>query len=141
MTFDSSKMATSYLCKYLSHVCRYSICLIGVCPDDTKNILLNPGPQQIMKPLDVCFYISLSKEENSCFKAKKGKKTQPPTSSAITSMGQTNKHYDNSKKDNIHITAILKFGVGKFFNVFERSLYANQGSIYLIKNAVKMVIL
>uniref|UniRef100_A0A671MWP8 Potassium channel subfamily T member 2-like n=1 Tax=Sinocyclocheilus anshuiensis TaxID=1608454 RepID=A0A671MWP8_9TELE len=66
---------------------KYGICLIGVCPDDTKNILLNPGPQHIMKPLDVCFYISLTKEENSCFKAKKGNKTQPPTSSAITSMG------------------------------------------------------
>ncbi|XP_058619734.1 potassium channel subfamily T member 2 [Onychostoma macrolepis] len=66
---------------------KYGICLIGVCPDDTKNILLNPGPQHIMKPLDVCFYISLSKEENSCFKVKKGNKTRPPTSSAITSMG------------------------------------------------------
>ncbi|XP_016139105.1 potassium channel subfamily T member 2 [Sinocyclocheilus grahami] len=66
---------------------KYGISLIGVCPDDTKNILLNPGSQHIMKPLDVCFYISLTKEENSCFKAKKGNKTQPPTSSAITSMG------------------------------------------------------
>uniref|UniRef100_A0A673LKH5 Potassium channel subfamily T member 2-like n=1 Tax=Sinocyclocheilus rhinocerous TaxID=307959 RepID=A0A673LKH5_9TELE len=66
---------------------KYGISLIGVCPDDTKNILLNPGPQHIMEPLDVCFYISLTKEENSCFKAKKGNKTQPPTSSAITSMG------------------------------------------------------
>ncbi|XP_073705576.1 potassium channel subfamily T member 2 [Garra rufa] len=63
---------------------KYGICLIGVCPDDTKNILLNPGPQHIMKPLDVCFYISLTKEENSCFKTER---PQPPTSSAITSMG------------------------------------------------------
>uniref|UniRef100_A0A8C1U401 Potassium channel, subfamily T, member 2 n=1 Tax=Cyprinus carpio TaxID=7962 RepID=A0A8C1U401_CYPCA len=66
---------------------KYGICLIGVCPDDTKNILLNPGSQHILKPLDVCFYISVPKEENSCFKAKKENKTQPPTSSAITSMG------------------------------------------------------
>uniref|UniRef100_A0A8C1TFS0 Potassium channel, subfamily T, member 2 n=1 Tax=Cyprinus carpio TaxID=7962 RepID=A0A8C1TFS0_CYPCA len=69
---------------------KYGICLIGVCPDDTKkNILLNPGPEHIMKPLDVCFYISLTKEENSCFKrgCKNSPKTQPPTSSAITSMG------------------------------------------------------
>ncbi|KTG32577.1 hypothetical protein cypCar_00038496, partial [Cyprinus carpio] len=65
---------------------KYGICLIGVCPDDTKNILLNPGSQHILKPLDVCFYISVPKEENSCFKAKKENKTQPPTSSAITSM-------------------------------------------------------
>ncbi|XP_052405188.1 potassium channel subfamily T member 2-like isoform X1 [Carassius gibelio] len=66
---------------------KYGICLIGVCPDDTKNIMLNPGPQHIMKPLDVCFYISLTKEENTSFKAKKENKTQPPTSSTITSMG------------------------------------------------------
>ncbi|KAL1279792.1 hypothetical protein QQF64_014392 [Cirrhinus molitorella] len=63
---------------------KYGICLFGVCPDDTKNILLNPGPQHIMQPLDVCFYISLTKEENSCFKTER---PQPPTSSAITSMG------------------------------------------------------
>uniref|UniRef100_A0A8C1U4V4 Potassium channel, subfamily T, member 2 n=1 Tax=Cyprinus carpio TaxID=7962 RepID=A0A8C1U4V4_CYPCA len=49
---------------------KYGICLIGVCPDDTKNILLNPGSQHILKPLDVCFYISVPKEENSCFKMK-----------------------------------------------------------------------
>ncbi|KAG1969222.1 potassium channel subfamily T member 2 [Pimephales promelas] len=69
----------------------YGICLIGVCPEDTTSILLNPGPQHIMKALDVCFYISLNKEEESCFKTqascKNSLKTQPPTNSAITSMG------------------------------------------------------
>ncbi|XP_052467004.1 potassium channel subfamily T member 2-like isoform X2 [Carassius gibelio] len=71
---------------------KYGICLIGVCPDNTKkNILLNPGPEHIMNPLDVCFYISLTKEENTCFKTQTGcrnsPKTQPPTCSAIASMG------------------------------------------------------
>ncbi|XP_052405190.1 potassium channel subfamily T member 2-like isoform X3 [Carassius gibelio] len=81
--------ATSTFITLLVHTSRglYGICLIGVCPDDTKNIMLNPGPQHIMKPLDVCFYISLTKEENTSFKAKKENKTQPPTSSTITSMG------------------------------------------------------
>uniref|UniRef100_A0A8C1K582 Potassium channel, subfamily T, member 2 n=1 Tax=Cyprinus carpio TaxID=7962 RepID=A0A8C1K582_CYPCA len=84
--------ATSTFITLLVHTSQglYGICLIGVCPDDTKkNILLNPGPEHIMKPLDVCFYISLTKEENSCFKrgCKNSPKTQPPTSSAITSMG------------------------------------------------------
>ncbi|CAM4594697.1 unnamed protein product [Leuciscus chuanchicus] len=70
---------------------KYGICLIGVCPEDTKSILLNPGPQHIMKPLDVCFYISLTKEEESCFKTQAActdsPMTQPPTNSAVTSMG------------------------------------------------------
>ncbi|KAK9979667.1 hypothetical protein ABG768_013086 [Culter alburnus] len=70
---------------------KYGICLIGVHPEDTKSILLNPGPHHTMKPKDVCFYISLTKEEDSCFKTlaacKNSPKTQPPTSSAITSMG------------------------------------------------------
>ncbi|XP_067309243.1 potassium channel subfamily T member 2 [Pseudorasbora parva] len=69
---------------------KYGICLFGVRPEDTKSILLNPGPQHIMKSMDVCFYISLTKEEN-CFKnqkaCKNGPMTQPPTSSAISSMG------------------------------------------------------
>lgn len=101
MAFDSTKMTTSHLwtrngvCINISLICRYGICLIGVCPDNTKkNILLNPGPEHIMNPLDVCFYISLTKEENTCFKSQTGcrnsPKTQPPTCSAIASMGQTN---------------------------------------------------
>ncbi|XP_051556006.1 potassium channel subfamily T member 2 [Myxocyprinus asiaticus] len=63
---------------------KFGICLIGVCPEDTESILLNPGPQHIMKPLDMCFYIS-GKEENSSFKAQRAlKKTQFPMSSVIT---------------------------------------------------------
>lgn len=107
-TFDSTKMAISHLWTFNSYIfffrntflinnksliSRYGICLIGVCPEDTKSILLNPGPQHIMKPLDVCFYISLTKEEESCFKTQAActdsPMTQPPTNSAITSMGQT----------------------------------------------------
>ncbi|KPP72575.1 potassium channel subfamily T member 2-like [Scleropages formosus] len=34
---------------------------------DTANILLNPGPCHIMAASDTCFYINVSKEENSAF--------------------------------------------------------------------------
>lgn len=46
---------------------RYGVCLIGVRRMDTANILLNPGPCHIMGGSDTCFYINISKEENSAF--------------------------------------------------------------------------
>ncbi|XP_074836250.1 potassium channel subfamily T member 2-like [Carettochelys insculpta] len=45
----------------------YGLCLIGVCRDDKNNILLNPGPCHILAASDTCFYLSISKEENSAF--------------------------------------------------------------------------
>lgn len=41
--------------------------MIGVRRLDTTNILLNPGPCHIMGASDTCFYINISKEENSAF--------------------------------------------------------------------------
>ncbi|XP_048846562.1 potassium channel subfamily T member 2 [Brienomyrus brachyistius] len=46
---------------------KYGVCLIGVRRLDTANILLNPGPCHIMAASDTCFYINISKEENSAF--------------------------------------------------------------------------
>ncbi|TTA69413.1 Potassium channel subfamily T member 1 [Bagarius yarrelli] len=46
---------------------RYGVCLIAVRRLDTANILLNPGPCHIMGASDICFYINISKEENSAF--------------------------------------------------------------------------
>uniref|UniRef100_A0A665VLL4 Potassium channel, subfamily T, member 2 n=1 Tax=Echeneis naucrates TaxID=173247 RepID=A0A665VLL4_ECHNA len=46
---------------------KYGVCLIGVRRLDTTNILLNPGPCHIMGGSDTCFYINISKEENSAF--------------------------------------------------------------------------
>ncbi|CAM4407498.1 unnamed protein product [Leuciscus chuanchicus] len=46
---------------------KYGVCLIGVRRMDTANILLNPGPCHIMGVSDTCFYINISKEENSAF--------------------------------------------------------------------------
>ncbi|ODN05203.1 Potassium channel subfamily T member 1 [Orchesella cincta] len=51
---------------------KYGVALIGVRPaqlpefyEDT--ILLNPGPRHIMRKSDICFYFSITKEENSDF--------------------------------------------------------------------------
>ncbi|KAM6453983.1 potassium channel subfamily T member 2 isoform 2-T2 [Liasis olivaceus] len=47
---------------------KFGVCLIGVRREDNKNILLNPGPRYIMSSSDICFYINITKEENSAFK-------------------------------------------------------------------------
>uniref|UniRef100_A0A8C9T9W0 Potassium sodium-activated channel subfamily T member 1 n=1 Tax=Scleropages formosus TaxID=113540 RepID=A0A8C9T9W0_SCLFO len=46
---------------------KYGVCLIGVKREDNKNILLNPGPRHIMAVSDTCYYINITKEENSAF--------------------------------------------------------------------------
>ncbi|XP_023205041.1 potassium channel subfamily T member 2-like [Xiphophorus maculatus] len=46
---------------------KFGVCLIAVRRLDTTNILLNPGPCHIMGASDTCFYINISKEENSAF--------------------------------------------------------------------------
>ncbi|XP_030062239.1 potassium channel subfamily T member 2 isoform X1 [Microcaecilia unicolor] len=47
---------------------KFGVCLIGVRREDNKNILLNPGPRYTMRLTDTCFYIHITKEENSAFK-------------------------------------------------------------------------
>ncbi|RMB93333.1 hypothetical protein DUI87_30027 [Hirundo rustica rustica] len=46
---------------------RYGVCLIGIRREENKSILLNPGPRHIMAASDTCFYINITKEENSAF--------------------------------------------------------------------------
>jgi hypothetical protein len=48
------------------------VALVGVRPAELPEfyedtILLNPGPRHIMKKSDTCYYMSISKEENSAF--------------------------------------------------------------------------
>ncbi|XP_029572241.1 potassium channel subfamily T member 1 isoform X6 [Salmo trutta] len=80
---------------------KYGVCLIGVKREDNKSILLNPGPRHIMSAPDTCYYINITKEENSAFifkQEEKDKKGMPvtglydapsrlPVHSIIASMG------------------------------------------------------
>lgn len=43
------------------------MCLIGLKREDNKSILLNPGPRHTLAASDTCFYINITKEENSAF--------------------------------------------------------------------------
>ncbi|KAM9620836.1 potassium channel subfamily T member 2 isoform 2-T2 [Morphnus guianensis] len=78
---------------------KFGVCLIGVRKEDSKNILLNPGPRYIMSSTDICFYINITKEENSAFKKQEKHKKKKesklsyhgasrlPVHSIIASMG------------------------------------------------------
>lgn len=60
----------SIICLALNH--RYGVALVGVRPAELpefyeETILLNPGPRHIMKKDDTCYYMSITKEENSAF--------------------------------------------------------------------------
>ncbi|XP_012808573.1 potassium channel subfamily T member 2 isoform X2 [Xenopus tropicalis] len=80
---------------------KYGVCLIGVRRDNKTSILLNPGPCHIMSSTDTCFYINISKEENSAFSLKDNEEakksgypkstyhglTRLPVHSIIASMG------------------------------------------------------
>lgn len=48
---------------------KYGVALVGVQSDvaGTWPIMLNPGPSYIMKSSDICFYMNITKEENSAF--------------------------------------------------------------------------
>ncbi|XP_052037028.1 potassium channel subfamily T member 1 isoform X7 [Apodemus sylvaticus] len=61
--------ATSTLITLLVHTSRgqYGVCLIGLKREENKSILLNPGPRHILAASDTCFYINITKEENSAF--------------------------------------------------------------------------
>ncbi|KAL1518385.1 hypothetical protein ABEB36_002016 [Hypothenemus hampei] len=55
---------------------KYGVALIGVRPAELPEfyedtILLNPGPRHIMKKSDTCYYMSITKEENSSFSVSK----------------------------------------------------------------------
>ncbi|XP_069604133.1 potassium channel subfamily T member 1 isoform X1 [Ranitomeya imitator] len=78
---------------------KYGVCLIGVRREDNKSISLNPGPRHIMASSDTCFYINITKEENSAFIFKQeekqkrkgrgicGEPSRLPVHSIIASMG------------------------------------------------------
>ncbi|XP_012663693.1 potassium channel subfamily T member 1 isoform X2 [Otolemur garnettii] len=55
---------------------KYGVCLIGLKREDDKSILLNPGPRHILAATDTCFYINITKEENSAFIFKQEEKQQ-----------------------------------------------------------------
>ncbi|XP_069915390.1 potassium channel subfamily T member 1 isoform X6 [Oryctolagus cuniculus] len=46
---------------------KYGVCLIGLKREQHRSVLLNPGPRHTLAASDTCFYINITKEENSAF--------------------------------------------------------------------------
>uniref|UniRef100_H2LKT6 Potassium sodium-activated channel subfamily T member 1a n=1 Tax=Oryzias latipes TaxID=8090 RepID=H2LKT6_ORYLA len=107
--------ATSTLVTLLVHTSRgrYGVCLIGIKREENKSILLNPGPHHIMASTDTCYYINITKEENSAFifnqEERKGRPaggiydgpSQLPVHSIIASMGTVAIDLQNTSPPNI----------------------------------------
>ncbi|XP_054980058.1 potassium channel subfamily T member 1 isoform X1 [Sorex araneus] len=76
---------------------KYGVCLLGLRREENKSILLNPGPRHTLAASDTCFYINITKEENSAFIFKQEEKRRAagpwdgsarlPVHSVIASMG------------------------------------------------------
>ncbi|CAH0703525.1 unnamed protein product [Spodoptera exigua] len=63
---------------------KYGVALVGVRPAELpefyeETILLNPGPRHIMKSSDTCYYMSITKEENSAFVVAEKQTEQKPS--------------------------------------------------------------
>lgn len=76
---------------------RYGVALVGVRPAELpefyeETILLNPGPRHIMKKDDTCYYMSITKEENSAFVVNQN---QTPTTSDPPKEGEYTQIYIN----------------------------------------------
>ncbi|XP_064458746.1 potassium channel subfamily T member 2-like isoform X4 [Ornithodoros turicata] len=58
---------------------KYGVALVGVQTDVHGQwpVLLNPGPAYIMKSSDICFYMNITKEENSAFLPAAGDEAKP----------------------------------------------------------------
>uniref|UniRef100_UPI003AAAD2B9 potassium channel subfamily T member 1 isoform X3 n=1 Tax=Centroberyx gerrardi TaxID=166262 RepID=UPI003AAAD2B9 len=122
--------ATSTLVTLLVHTSRgqYGVCLIGVKREDNKSILLNPGPRHIMAATDTCYYINITKEENSAFIFKQEEKhnkglpvsglydapSRLPVHSIIASMGTVAIDLQNPDppEDNSKLTLPTENGAG-----------------------------
>nr|XP_060613337.1 potassium channel subfamily T member 1 isoform X6 [Anolis sagrei ordinatus] len=110
---------------------KYGVCLMGVRREDNKSILLNPGPRHIMTGSDTCFYINITKEENSAFIFKQEEKQKKkgfsgrgiydgpsrlPVHSIIASMGTVAMDLQNTECrpiNNSKLTLPAENGSGK----------------------------
>lgn len=87
--------------------CRYGVALVGVRPAELPEfyedtILLNPGPRHIMKKTDICYYMSITKEENSAFIVASNQNTgtteQQPSDGQYRKQKTTYLHYLRRKQ-------------------------------------------
>ncbi|KAH0811954.1 hypothetical protein GEV33_010837 [Tenebrio molitor] len=86
---------------------KYGVALVGVRPAELPEfyedtILLNPGPRHIMKKSDTCYYMSITKEENSAFTVanqQQGNNNNTSTEPVIVTAGAEEKTQPPATKD------------------------------------------
>lgn len=76
--------------------------------EPNARILLNPGPRHILKATDTCFYMNITREENSAFIAPNPKDDKPREKCMI---GKPADHSPSDGDPSAFQTAIA--GVGK----------------------------
>lgn len=100
---------------------KFGVCLVGVRPSQLPEfyedtILLNPGPRHIMRKSDICFYLSITKEENSAFVSNSttnnNNNTTSPTTTAPGNDGgaQTNPAVAQSPASGVDESAVAQGG-------------------------------
>lgn len=78
---------------------KYGVALVGVQTDVHGQwpVLLNPGPAYIMKSSDICFYMNITKEENSAFLPAAGDEVKPLDGSGDKSSGEVTCKVDSMR--------------------------------------------
>ncbi|XP_033248361.1 potassium channel subfamily T member 2 isoform X4 [Drosophila miranda] len=77
---------------------KYGVALVGVRPAELPEfyedtILLNPGPRHIMKKDDTCYYMSITKEENSAFVVNQNQTSDPSTAAKDGAPSSASSHH------------------------------------------------
>ncbi|XP_059062298.1 potassium channel subfamily T member 2 isoform X5 [Achroia grisella] len=100
---------------------KYGVALVGVRPAELpefyeETILLNPGPRHIMKSSDTCYYMSITKEENSAFvvsdKQTENKPTIPKDQTACSLLSSEKKTGDAEDGTGEQKKTDAKYGEG-----------------------------
>ncbi|XP_033248364.1 potassium channel subfamily T member 2 isoform X7 [Drosophila miranda] len=88
---------------------KYGVALVGVRPAELPEfyedtILLNPGPRHIMKKDDTCYYMSITKEENSAFVVNQNQTSDPSTAAKDGAPSSASSHHPTAATANKTIT-------------------------------------
>nr|XP_049462658.1 potassium channel subfamily T member 2 isoform X16 [Anopheles coluzzii] len=84
---------------------KYGVALVGVRPAELpefyeETILLNPGPRHIMKKDDTCYYMSITKEENSAFVVNQNQNQSPDQPPKEVTANNNNNNNNNHNINN-----------------------------------------
>ncbi|XP_017147844.1 potassium channel subfamily T member 2 isoform X14 [Drosophila miranda] len=91
---------------------KYGVALVGVRPAELPEfyedtILLNPGPRHIMKKDDTCYYMSITKEENSAFVVNQNQTSDPSTAAKDGAPSSASSHHPTAATACDNPTAVI----------------------------------